>query len=143
MFIRDELQPFVGLKDWDILARCLIGEAEGESELGKLAVACVIRNRVNDARWPNTYHEVILQNKQFSCFNVGSNRLSIMLNPARSKAYEQCKRIAKSVIMNSALDITGGADHYINERIANPSWKQKMVKTCKIGDHTFYLSFGV
>ena len=141
MIVREELEPFTQLVDWEILARLLLGEAEGESELGKLGVACVVRNRVYSNHFPNSYTEVCLQHLQFSCFNEGSNRIALMLHPERSsKAYEQCKRIAKSVIMDSALDITGGADHYLNEKYANPSWKYKMIKTCKIGNHTFYRS---
>ena len=37
-------------KDRDILGRTLWGEARGEGFAGQVAVACVIRNRVNEAR---------------------------------------------------------------------------------------------
>ena len=138
--IREELKPFLAVSDWEILARCLLGETEGESELGKLAVACVIRNRLYGNAFPNSYHEVILQPMQFSCFNKDSPRLHIMLYPETNKTYPQCIRLAKSVILESALDITGGADHYFNESVVQPTWAQKMIRTCKIGNHVFYLS---
>jgi len=37
-------------RDRDILARTLYGEARGGGFAGQVAVACVIRNRVNDGR---------------------------------------------------------------------------------------------
>jgi len=52
-------------KDRNILARTLWGEARGESLAGQVAVACVIRNRVNDAKdrswWGEGYAGVCLE----------------------------------------------------------------------------------
>ena len=38
-------------KDVDILARTIYGEARGESEIGKRAVASVILNRYKSGKW--------------------------------------------------------------------------------------------
>ena len=58
--------------DIDIVARTLFGEARGEGPLGMRAVAHVIRNRVRDKRWRDTYAEVCLRSKQFSAWNRGN-----------------------------------------------------------------------
>ena len=41
-------------------------ESRGEPDIGQVAVALVVLNRVNDRRWPSTICDVVWQDKQFS-----------------------------------------------------------------------------
>ncbi len=50
----------------NLIALVTMGEAEGETELGKRLVIDVILNRVDNPRFPNTIHDVIYQPNQFS-----------------------------------------------------------------------------
>jgi spore germination cell wall hydrolase CwlJ-like protein len=52
-----------------LLAQCIWGEARGEEKQGKLAVGCVVRNRLRTRiGFGFTWNQVILQENAFSCF---------------------------------------------------------------------------
>lgn len=55
----------------NFIARVVMAEAEGESELGKRLVADVIFNRVDSPRFPNTVNGVLYQKHQFQCLRDG------------------------------------------------------------------------
>jgi N-acetylmuramoyl-L-alanine amidase len=48
-----------------LIAWCMMGEAEGESELGKRLVIDVILNRIDSPKFANTAHDVIYAKGQF------------------------------------------------------------------------------
>lgn len=54
-----------------IIALVTLGEAEGESELGKRLVIDTILNRVDSERWPNTIEDVCWQKGQYCCLHNG------------------------------------------------------------------------
>lgn len=127
----------------DILIACIMGEAEAESVIGKIAVACVIRNRVTDHRWPNTYKAVCLQAQQFSCFNPDQFRSEIM-RPQYSNIYWRESKFAAWGVMNDYLrDITRGANLYWNpDIIEKPNWDWSKVELLdKIEHHQFAREF--
>lgn len=51
----------------DLIALVTMGEAEGETELGKRLVIDTVLNRVDDTHFPDTVNGVIFQPNQFSC----------------------------------------------------------------------------
>lgn len=53
-------------KDIELIALCVMAEAEGESELGKRLVIDTILNRMDSNRFPDTVRGVIYQPHQFS-----------------------------------------------------------------------------
>jgi spore germination cell wall hydrolase CwlJ-like protein len=123
--------------EFDLFIACLRGEAEGEPFIGKLAIACVIRNRVNDKRWPNTYKEVMLQHKQFSCFLPKYFRPET-LTAAKDKGYwRECKYAAFGIYHKWVRDITDGANHYHTKDIS-PPWSSKMELVFEAGNHLFF-----
>ena len=147
--VRQELAPPLK-KDIYLLARIIFAEAAGESYQGKVAVGCVIRNRVKDSRWANTYREVIYQPHQFSGVNSPLWYLfsrPYWQTPKEKEARQECLEIAEKIILNKVPDITGGANkvpditgganHYYNPKKVHPSWAKKMVVTRKIGNHLF------
>lgn len=57
----------LSLSEVELIATCTMGEAEGESELGKRLVIDTILNRIDDPHFPDNARDVILQPNQFSC----------------------------------------------------------------------------
>jgi spore germination cell wall hydrolase CwlJ-like protein len=139
------------LPDEAILALTLYGEARGEPIEGIIAVGCVIRNRVNDAkqRWPKTYRGVCLQNFQFSVWNVAgadANHEMLMKVAAALKAkepmsavFEQVAFCAIGIVRGAILDNTKKSTHYHEQSMKpRPKWAQAYVPVVQIKGHLFY-----
>lgn len=127
------------MKQIDALTLTLWAECRGEPFVGQVAVACVIRNRLNDPRWPDTYEEVVMQPKQFSCWVNGRFDFEV------DDSYVQLRYIAEGILSGLIPDITDGANHYINTyaRPPEPKWARNistisMWPSPLIGSHTFY-----
>lgn len=130
-------KPQYSQSDINILAKTLFGEARGESEEEKIAVAQVVLNRVKDKRWPNTLEEVILQPKQFSCFNANDLNQPKVQNPEKyeSGAWKECLRISRNVLDGKYKDISQGANHYCTN---NPCWAKNQTPLLTIGKTKFF-----
>lgn len=139
-------RPFHELDDVTLLACLVAGEARGEGDLGRIAVAWTARNRVNSERhrwfgvgWPG----VILKRWQFSAFNIGDANREKLLDPVThfgAAKWAECYRAAAAVYFGFTQDPTRGADHYFVKRSRRPSWAgpDESLKTCQIGAHAFY-----
>lgn len=137
-------------KDLDVLSRTLYGEARSESGLGKIAVACVVLNRVKKRKMAG--YEVIggvktptiaatcLRKWQFSCWNENDpNRKIIIQVSAGNKIFANCIDIAAAVINEEVEDITKGATHYYNPKAcAQPKWAIGKKPCVVIGHHLFF-----
>lgn len=148
---REEMKVFLApLPDESILGLTLYGEARGEPIEGQIAVACAIRNRVNDSkhRWGTTYRAVCLQPKQFSCWNDSADanhaevlRAATLLltNGVVPPLLEQVAWIALGIARGALLDSVKGANHYhVVGMTPRPSWAQTYVPICQRGHHAFY-----
>ena len=137
----EHLKFFQNLSEDKLLALCILGEARGEPIEGRIAVGNAIRNRVKNRKWDGeTYHEVILMPKQFSCFDDAN--LNHMLNIIEApKSYgirwKEAQWIATGIINNLLADNTKKALNY-HANYVNPPWAKKMVRTIQIGNHIFY-----
>lgn len=58
--------PSVTQEEIELIALCVMAEAEGECEYGQRLVIDTILNRVDDPHFPDTVHEVVYQKNQFS-----------------------------------------------------------------------------
>lgn len=106
----------------------LIGEAVSEGRTGMYAVACV-------------YHNRLIKNMPLGCVALKRKDLSKFVERQGKKYELMAKDIIRKVFIENAPDITRGATHYENiERFGIPYWAKDMVRVCKIGNHTFYLS---
>jgi len=129
-----------------ILARAIFGEGRSLPDEGKIAIAWSIRNRVEDNRWPNNYHDVILQKSQFSAFRKIDPNWEYVVDPfykINSKqltAWKRCYEIAELVISGEIKDSTEGVNHYFSDYIDYPNWtKSKNAKfIMKIDNTLFY-----
>ena len=82
MPIREEPETVELLTTWcietptdyeiDLLVRCVYAEAGNQPEEGIRAVVDVIRNRVNDTRFPDSIEGVITAQDQFAVYTFGS-----------------------------------------------------------------------
>jgi spore germination cell wall hydrolase CwlJ-like protein len=132
----------------NLLTACIYGEARGEPLLGKFAVAWVIRNRTRDKRWPNTFEDVILQPKQFSCMNPDDPNYDEVLKallPSRNANsinmdWRECRIAAHAVISQIpwCYDPTNEANHYHAASIKIPYWAKNKYPVEAIGNHWFY-----
>lgn len=135
---------FASLTDIHLLGLLIYGEARGENLLGKTAVGFVVCNRMTDKRWPDSLAEVILQPKQFSCFNENDPNFYPLLERAqqgrffdRNPVWRECQYVAYGVLCNWIIDPTKGANHYHTRQVA-PSWDNDMQLTVSIDNHNFY-----
>jgi len=146
--------------DIDILARTLWGEARGEPDEGVEAVAAVILNRRAAARdylakrpdrsrhplfGSGALAAVCLANpearwRQFSCWNTGDpNRAKLeKVTEVGDARFRFCLDVARRAVAGSVVDKTGGATHYHDRRIADPTWTVGAIFTVEIGHHRFY-----
>lgn len=128
------------LKQVECLAKNIYWEAASEPFEGKVAVAQVTINRVNDGRFANDICSVVYQKNfvydkiicQFSWF-CETNHLVRMPYP---KHYEESEAVAKKVLLEGyRLDGMKDALYYHADYV-NPQWKKE--KIGKIGRHIFY-----
>jgi len=110
-------------------------ESRGEPDIGQVAVAQVVLNRVKSNKWPMSICDVVWQEKQFSWTHDGkSDRINI-LNTVTREAW--IKSVYYAVTAIEEKDITNGATHYHNTSVT-PYWADSMTITAKIGNHIFY-----
>lgn len=112
------------------LATAIFFEAGVESYDGKLAVAEVILNRVEDRRYPNDICSVVFEPKQFSFTHDGKpDVLPSGVNATGSVV------VAKEALQGKSLGIT--STHYIAD-YASASWQEAFDYDGRIGVHLFY-----
>jgi hypothetical protein len=112
------------MKDVDILARTLYGEAEGGNLNDANAIACVVLNRIGRAHWPDSAAAVCLQPWQFSCWNMNDpNRARIL--EAHGAWFDTCQTIALKALSGEIPDMTGGSTHYYATYCPKPKWANK------------------
>lgn len=108
-----QLPPAYTERDRDLMVRTIIGEAANQGIEGMAAVALVIRNRMEDSRYPDTPGDVVLQDKQFSAWNRdGSGNALVQQYGPGTRAYDAAAYAADLVMMGQIPDFTGGAVNY-------------------------------
>jgi N-acetylmuramoyl-L-alanine amidase len=119
-----------GLSTDDIswLAKCVYGEARGESYTGQVAVAAVILNRVEHPSFPKTVKGVIFEPLAFTAVADGQ----IYLTP-NTTAVQAARDAA------GGWDPSGGALYYWNPAKATSKWIWTRTIIKKIGNHVFGL----
>jgi len=127
------------MDDLSLLTALIMGEAEDQSLLGKIAVACVVRNRLNDRRWPDTWPGVMLQKHQFSCFLPSYLRPEITMEHWSRIEWRECRFAAFGVLGGYVDDVTEGSNHYYASWMSKaPSWAKGERYVLGIGEHLFF-----
>jgi N-acetylmuramoyl-L-alanine amidase len=149
-----EVADSIRLTETQILTLTLWGETRGEPVEGKVAVGCVIRNRVETGRWGDSYAKVCLAAYQFSCWRKeggASNHKDVMamadiLSSGREVhdlALRECGYIAHGIIAGWLQDRTRGATHYYAPEAMVPmgkipAWAINLSPCATVGDHLFF-----
>ncbi|MDP9138291.1 MAG: cell wall hydrolase, partial [Pseudomonadota bacterium] len=127
------------LAEQDCLARAVYFEARSEPEMGQLAVAKVILNRVKDPNYPKTICGVIYQgaNRNNSCqFSFACDGQSDQ--PTVRASWKQARRVAaKAMAGDRSIEIMTAATHYHADYVT-PKWAASFKRVIKIGRHIFY-----
>lgn len=128
------------MRQVECLAKNIYWEAAHEPFEGKVAVAQVTINRVNDGRFPEDICAVVYQKNviyskvvcQFSWF-CETNHITKSVHP---KLYMESEAVAKKVLLeNYRLDGFKDALYYHADYV-DPKWKKERIG--KIGRHIFY-----
>jgi len=131
-------------KEMKCLADAIYFEARGEPELGRIAVAQVVLNRLKNPAYPNSICGVVYQNKhrrnrcQFS-FACDGMRERITNKPAWAEAQALAKRVMDDDKTLYIKDV-GASTHY-HATYVRPRWARRMTKKDKIGRHIFYQTY--
>ena len=128
-----------------LVTATVVLEAEGEPFEGQVAVARVIRNRME--RWHQTVSQVVLYVRQFSAWNHDGPRREKLSTLFTSPAWATAER-AVAAAFSVSPDPSGGATHYLDaaetwrERVDGslPSWFSADRVTARIGRHTFLVA---
>jgi spore germination cell wall hydrolase CwlJ-like protein len=132
-------QRRVQMAEENCLARAIYFEARSESELGQIAVAKVVLNRVKDPSYPNTICGVVYQGsgRRNSCqFSFACDGLPDDVKSA--SAWSKAKRLAKKTIAGDAkvAALTTATNYHAD--YVKPKWAKSMKRLVKIGRHIFY-----
>ncbi len=132
-------QRRVRLAEENCLARAVYFESRSESDLGQLAVAKVILNRVKSPDYPKTICGVVYQGSatrnscqfSFACDGLPDDVKS-------PEAWSHAKSIAQRAIAGDpAVAMMGSATNYHADYV-KPRWAKTMRRLARIGHHIFY-----
>ena len=127
------------MNETELLANTLFSETKDYDDAE--GIASVVMNRLKrPQRFGGDLQSVVLAPYQFS--GVGSNEWKKAeqkkFTKEEEKIYKNFLRISHSALIGKLEDKTGGADHYVNLKKANPSWAKVYKKTAKLGEHTYF-----
>ena len=110
------------------LSQIMFGEARGEPDMGKVAVAYTAINRKADPNYPKNICKVMTQPMQYQFIDYGM--------PTQTQvAY--LMPLAKAILEGRVDDPTRGAK-WFHTKTTKPIWaKQKDIKVA-LGNHIFY-----
>jgi spore germination cell wall hydrolase CwlJ-like protein len=134
-------QRRVRLAEENCLARAVYFEARSESEMGQLAVAKVILNRVKSPDYPNTICGVVYQgsNRRNSCqFSFACDgQPDDVKQPG---AWVNSKRVAQKALAGDSIVMKKLGSNVVNYHAdyVKPKWSRAMRRAVKIGRHIFY-----
>lgn len=123
-------QAYADTKSVQCLAKNIYHEARGEPHRGKLAVAQVTLNRVNDERFASSICGVVYQPYQFSWTKEHN------LKVVDKSAWQESLQIARDAVNNGVTELENFNAVYFHNTKVKPRWKLR--KVAKIGNHVFY-----
>jgi N-acetylmuramoyl-L-alanine amidase len=112
----------------DLLARLVRAEAQTEPFEGKIAVACVVLNRVENSQFPDTIKEVIFEPGQFQPVSNGE---------IHEPADEESIAAVKEALTDKRNLVPESSLFFYNPDIATSRWLDSRATTVVIGQHVF------
>ena len=122
--------------DETLAALTIYLEARGESFAGKMAVAAVIRNRMNHKYHSDgTVKGTVLRAKQFEPW-IRRSPKEVLFNPGNRQMQQSL--LAWNLVQDGR-DVVRGAVLFYNPTLVDaPRWAQVNRKVAKIGGHEFF-----
>jgi len=128
------------------LAMNIYHEAKNQPQVGQIAVAQVVMNRVMDSRYPDDVCSVVTQGQtyswnpsqpirhkcQFSWYCDGKSD-----QPKDGEAWQNAMLLAGGVLLGRIDDMVQGSTHY-HATYVQPDWAQSKTYVVRIEDHIFY-----
>jgi N-acetylmuramoyl-L-alanine amidase len=139
------------LGDVGVLALTLFGETRNQPIEGKVAVGCVVRNRVRaKTGFGGSFSDVCLAPNQFSCWAAIGGPENYQTVMAMAQAYDrgdwndpifrECQYIAVGIVGDHLRDNSGGALYYLTRELFEakpPLWARRLKLSARIGAHVF------
>ncbi len=126
------------------MAMNIYHEARNESTIGKMAVAQVVMNRMDDERFPDTVCGVVYQGKHTASGHPKRNQCQFSWycdglpdNPKNESAFQEAYEVGKFVAEGWMAGNFDGATHY-HATYVNPSWSRVFTHVVTIDGHVFY-----
>lgn len=129
---KEKLQ--VSSKDLQCLAKNIYHEAGVEDRAGKIAVAQITLNRVNDGRWGTKICDVVYAKAQFSW----TLKKELRWAQPKGKLWDESMKIAEEFVKGKRVEGLENSHFYHADYISKPAWAKKMTKVKQIGQHIFY-----
>ncbi|MGE5509374.1 MAG: LysM peptidoglycan-binding domain-containing protein [Chitinophagales bacterium] len=120
--------------DYELLARLVSAEAQGEPYAGQVAVAATVLRRMTDPRFPSTLSGIIYQVFDTYYYQYSPVENGTINNPAVASAYS-----AVNDALNGA-DPSNGANGFYNPAGTENTWVTQQLVTTVIGGHVFFRS---
>ena len=124
---KDLVKIHLSNNEIDLLARLVRAEAQTEPYEGKIAVACVVLNRIENKRFPDTIKEVIYAPGQFQPVQNGE-----INKPADKESIKAVK-----AALSEHRQLATEALFFYNPAIATSRWLDSRKTTMVIGRHVF------
>ena len=130
----------------ECLAIAIYFEAQGEPDMGQIAVGQTVINRTYDRRWPDNICDVVYQGPRDSHGNMVKHKCQFSFycdglpdRPSPGAAWEAARHNAlmAETLHRVGVDVTDGATHYHADYVA-PGWADRLTRLFKIGRHIFY-----
>lgn len=125
--IEEPVNQILSNEEIDLLARLVRAEAQTEPLEGKIAVACVVLNRVESPQFPDTIKDVIYAPGQFQPVQNGE-----INKPADEESLQ-----AVQAALTEQRQLAPGALFFYNPAIASSRWLDSRTTTLVIGQHAF------
>lgn len=123
-------------EDYEALLRIVEAEAGGEDETGKLLVANVVLNRLNNPGFPDTVKEVIMQKEN------GTTQFSPVANGRfyQVKISDETKSVVERALLGE--DVSQGALYFAARKYADPDkmkwFDRNLTFLFEYGGHEFF-----
>lgn len=136
----EKLVSEVNSKELSCLTRAIYYEASGEPRAGKIAVANVVMNRLNDPRYPKTICGVVYQRATVNgvlIYQFSWAAFKELFQP-NNKMWQESQDIALQVLTEGQPDdiIRKTNAMFFHNVEINPGWRLR--KVIQIGRHIFY-----
>lgn len=135
VLVKTKKQVVLSAKDFDCLAKNIYHEAGVEDRAGKIAVAQVTLNRLEQGKWGKDLCKVVYAKSQFSWTLDKKKRTA----QPKGELWDQSVAVARE-FATKGTRVKGLEDstHYHAEYIRDPMWAKAKQVAKQIGQHIFY-----